>query len=155
MPRRQNLLSSAAGLLGNCLTTGTRPGLSSYGAKRFASPRSTEAARWFTSTNVAKEDTGDSAPLKLGFIGAGGINFGTSAGCWYRSRSSFAQSGSLCVQELLTSNHWICRNHAKHLERFPDVRFSAVCDLNQDLAQQRIDKKKVSAGEHAEHIPAH
>ncbi|KAK9832928.1 hypothetical protein WJX74_001899 [Apatococcus lobatus] len=46
---------------------------------------------------------------------AGGINFGTAAGCW---------------------------NHARHLERFPNVSFSAVCDLNFDLAQQRIENKK-------------
>ena len=34
-----------------------------------------------------------------------------------------------------------CRNHARHLERFPNVSFSAVCDLNFDLAQQRIANK--------------
>ena len=41
-----------------------------------------------------------------------------------------------------------CRNHARHLERFPNVRFSAVCDLALDKAQSRI-KEKIGGGKMA------
>lgn len=50
--------------------------------------------------------------MKVAFIGAGGINFGSPEGPW---------------------------NHSARLQLLPDVTFSAIVDPNQKLAQQRID----------------
>ena len=50
--------------------------------------------------------------VKVAFIGAGGINFGTPEGPW---------------------------NHSARLQLLPDVTFSAIVDPNQKLAQERID----------------
>ena len=50
--------------------------------------------------------------VKVAFIGAGGINFGSPEGPW---------------------------NHSARLQLLPDVTFSAIVDPNQKLAQQRID----------------
>ena len=50
--------------------------------------------------------------VKVAFIGAGGINFGSPEGPW---------------------------NHSARLQLLPDVTFSAIVDPNQKLAQERID----------------
>ncbi|KAK9814110.1 hypothetical protein WJX72_000797 [[Myrmecia] bisecta] len=50
--------------------------------------------------------------VRIGWIGAGGINFGSLEGPW---------------------------NHAIRLERFEDVVFTAVVDPNTSLAQQRVE----------------
>jgi len=54
--------------------------------------------------------------LKLGFVAAGGINFGTPEGPW---------------------------NHAAKLEKFPDVEFSAIVDPNMSLAHQRVTERQL------------
>lgn len=54
----------------------------------------------------------DLVQVKVAFIGAGGINFGTPEGPW---------------------------NHSARLQLLPDVTFSAIVDPNQKLAQERID----------------
>ena len=50
--------------------------------------------------------------VKVAFIGAGGINFGSPEGPW---------------------------NHSARLQLLPDVTFSAIVDPNRKLAQDRID----------------
>lgn len=47
-------------------------------------------------------------PIKLGFIGAGGISFGTPEGIW---------------------------NHSERLEKMPNVQFTAIIDPDLKLAQ--------------------
>ncbi|KAK9807571.1 hypothetical protein WJX72_003082 [[Myrmecia] bisecta] len=59
--------------------------------------------------------------VKVAFVGAGGINFGTPEGPW---------------------------NHSARLQLLPGVTFSAICDPNLELAQKRIDT--LSAGEHGD-----
>lgn len=56
--------------------------------------------------------TNDLVQVKVAFIGAGGINFGSPEGPW---------------------------NHSARLQLLPDVTFSAIVDPNQKLAQERID----------------
>lgn len=50
--------------------------------------------------------------IRIAFIGAGGINFGSPEGPW---------------------------NHSSRLQLLPDVTFSAIVDPNNKLAQERID----------------
>jgi predicted dehydrogenase len=63
----------------------------------------------------------DSKPVKIAFIGAGGINFGTLEGPW---------------------------NHSARLEQLPGVEFTALVDPNVELAQKRLKDKQ--AGKHAD-----
>ncbi|KAK9839342.1 hypothetical protein WJX84_000989 [Apatococcus fuscideae] len=53
--------------------------------------------------------------IKVAFIGAGGINFGSAEGPW---------------------------NHAKHISALPDVEVVGVSDINTRLAEQRIQEKQ-------------
>ncbi|KAL0025024.1 hypothetical protein WJX77_012337 [Trebouxia sp. C0004] len=57
--------------------------------------------------------------IRIAFIGAGGINFGSPEGPW---------------------------NHSSRLQLLPDVTFSAIVDPNNKLAQERIDT--LQKGEH-------
>ena len=56
-------------------------------------------------------------PVKVAFIGAGGINFGSFEGPW---------------------------NHAKHISRIPGVEIVGVSDINTRLAERRISEKQQS-----------
>ncbi|KAK9820801.1 hypothetical protein WJX74_005451 [Apatococcus lobatus] len=56
-------------------------------------------------------------PVKVAFIGAGGINFGSFEGPW---------------------------NHAKHISRIPGVEVVGVSDINTRLAERRISEKQQS-----------
>jgi predicted dehydrogenase len=53
----------------------------------------------------------DDELIKIGFVGAGGVSFGTKEGPW---------------------------NHSVRLERMPNIRFTAVIDPNLDLAKVRL-----------------
>ena len=57
--------------------------------------------------------------IRVAFIGAGGINFGTPEGPW---------------------------NHSARLQLLPDVTFSAIVDPNGKLAQERIDTLQKGLG---------
>ncbi|BDA44533.1 Uncharacterized protein UNK4.17 [Coccomyxa sp. Obi] len=50
--------------------------------------------------------------VKVGFVGAGGVSFGTAEGPW---------------------------NHSVRLEKMPNVQFTAIIDPNLELAQKRVD----------------
>jgi hypothetical protein len=50
--------------------------------------------------------------LRIAFIGAGGINFGSPEGPW---------------------------NHSARLQQLSNVEFTAICDPYQELANQRIE----------------
>lgn len=71
--RARDLLSGARRGPANCLTN------------RDVQWPSLKAVRLMSTfgEDVLPEDAAASRPINIGFIGAGGINFGTAAGCWY------------------------------------------------------------------------
>lgn len=68
-------------------------------------------------SSSSSAETGEKK-LKLGFIGAGGVNFGTPEGSW---------------------------NHAVRLNTFPDVEFTAIVDPNTQLAMSRVSEYSSAA----------
>ncbi|KAK9908431.1 hypothetical protein WJX75_007736 [Coccomyxa subellipsoidea] len=87
------------------------PALRSFGKNPFsaACPSSTLGRTFGTSAAV---ESGAKELVKIGFVGAGGVSFGTAEGPW---------------------------NHSVRLEKQPNVQFTAIIDPNLDLAQKRVD----------------
>ena len=62
------------------------------------------------STSSAVQNGNDEL-VKIGFVGAGGVSFGTKEGPW---------------------------NHSVRLERMPNVQFTAIVDPNLELAKVKL-----------------